>query len=114
MGIPINYYVVIDYKNVAKIVDSMGGVPMDIPFHMKYSDPYDKPPLYINIQKGQQVLDGNQAVQFLRFRQGGPGYSGYPEGDISRIKAQQMFMINAFKQCISFDLPKIATTIYDK
>lgn len=113
MGIPINYYIVMDYESVAKVVDTMGGVPMNIPFHMKYSDPYDKPPLYINLSKGEHVLDGKQAIQFLRFRQGDKGYPGYPDADIGRIKAQQTFMINAFKKCISFDLPKIATTIYD-
>ena len=88
---------------------------MDIPFHMKYSDPYDDPPLNIDIPEGEQVLDGEHAVQFLRFRHSnsGSGYESYPDGDLGRIKAQQMFMTNAFKRCISFDLPKIATTIYE-
>lgn len=107
MDIPINYYAVIEYEGIEKIVDAMGGVPMNIPFNMKYSDPYDKPPLYINIPKGEQVLNGKQAVQFLRYR------SGYAEGDIGRVKAQQEFVKNAFKQCLSFDLPKIATTAYN-
>ena len=51
LGMPINYYAVIDYDGVETIVDSMGGVPMDIEFNMKYSDPYDDPPLVINIPK---------------------------------------------------------------
>jgi len=107
LGIPINYYVVLDYEGVERIVDTMGGVPMDIPFNMRYSDPYDKPPLHINIPKGEQILDGKTAVQFLRYRR------GYVEGDLGRIKAQQQFMLSAFKQCISFDLPKIAKTVFD-
>jgi len=107
MNIPINYYAVVDYKGIEKIVDTMGGVPMDIPFDMKYSDPYDKPPLYINIPKGQQVLNGKKSVEFLRYRK------GYIEGDIGRVKAQQQFMKNAFKQCLGFDLPRIATTVYE-
>ncbi|MCL1981875.1 MAG: LCP family protein [Clostridiales bacterium] len=106
-GIPINYYVVLDYEGVAKIVDSMGGVPMDIPFDMKYRDPLDKPPLVIDLKKGQQVLNGEQAVQFLRYRK------GYIDADLGRIKAQEQFMKNAFKQCLSFELPKIATTAYN-
>ncbi len=107
LGMPINYYAVIDYKGVKNIVDSMGGVPMDIPFHMQYSDPYDKPPLVIDIPKGQQVLDGDHAVQFLRYRH------GYIEGDIGRVKAQQEFMKSAFRQCLSFNLPKIAKTVFN-
>lgn len=107
LGMPINYYVVLDYDGVAKIVDSMGGVPMDIKFDMKYNDPYDTPPLKINIKKGYQVLDGKTAVQFLRYRK------GYVEGDIGRVKAQQEFMKSAFKQCLGFELPKIAKTVFE-
>ena len=107
LGMPINYYTVIEYDGVETIVDSMGGVPMDIEFNMKYSDPYDDPPLVINIPKGHQVLDGEHAVQFLRYRH------GYLEGDIGRVKAQQEFMKSAFKQCLGFQLPKIAKTVFD-
>lgn len=107
LGMPINYYAVIEYEGVSNIVDSMGGVPMDIKFNMKYKDPYDKPPLIIDIPKGHQVLDGKHAVQFLRYRK------GYTEGDIGRVKAQQEFMKSAFKQSLSFDLPKIAKTVFN-
>lgn len=107
LGMPINYYAVIDYKGVENIVEAMGGVPMDIKFNMKYTDPYDDPPLVINIPKGYQVLDGKHAVQFLRYRK------GYLEGDIGRIKAHQEFMKSAFKQCLSFNLPKIAKTVFN-
>ncbi|MCL1808464.1 MAG: LCP family protein [Clostridiales bacterium] len=107
MGIPINYYAVLSYDGVARIVDSMRGVPMDIPFHMKYDDPLDKPPLHVNIPKGEQVLDGDHAIQFLRYR------SGYADADLGRIKAQQQFMKNAFKQCLSFELPNIARTVFN-
>lgn len=106
LGMPINYYAVIKYDGVENIVDSMGGVPMDIPFDMKYRDPYDKPPLVINIPEGQQTLDGEHAVQFLRYRY------GYIEGDMGRVKAQQQFVKNAFKQCLGFDLPIIAQTVF--
>ena len=52
LGMPINYYVVVDYDAVRAIVDEMGGVPIDIPFTMKYDDPYDTPPLHIYFEKG--------------------------------------------------------------
>lgn len=106
LGMPINYYAVIDYDGVENIVDSMGGVPMNIPFHMEYNDPYDTPPLVIDIPEGQQTLDGEHAVEFLRFRY------GYIEGDIGRVKAQQEFVKSAFKQCIGFELPKVAKTVF--
>lgn len=110
MGMPINYYVVVDYDVVKKVVDSMGGVPMNITFHMHYNDPYDKPPLKIDIPEGYQVLSGNKAVEFLRFRKGSDGYAGYPEGDIGRIKAQQEFVKSAFRRALGFSLPKVVKT----
>ncbi len=112
-GMPINYYVVVDYKTVKKVVDSMGGVPMNITFHMHYNDPYDDPPLKIDIPEGYQVLDGATAVEFLRFRKGSNGYAGYPEGDIGRIKAQQEFVKSAFRQALGFSLPKVVKTTLD-
>lgn len=113
MGMPINYYVVVDYDVVRKVVDSMGGVPMDITFHMHYNDPYDTPPLKIDIPEGYQILDGDTAVEFLRFRKGSNGYPGYPEGDIGRIKAQQQFVKSAFRQALGFSLPKVVKTTLD-
>ena len=108
LGMPINYYAVIGYDGVENIVDAMGGVPMNIQKGgMHYKDPYDTPPLVIAIPEGEQVLDGKHAVQFLRYRK------GYLEGDIGRVKAHQEFMKSAFKQCIGFNLPKIAKTVFN-
>lgn len=106
LGMPINYYAVIKYEGVEKIVDSMGGVPMTIKKGgMYYKDPYDKPPLVIAIPEGERILNGKQAVQFLRYRK------GYVEGDLGRVKAQQEFMKSAFRQSLGFDLPKVAKTV---
>lgn len=98
MGMPINYYAVIEFNDVELVVDEIGGVPMNIPFTMKYDDPYDTPPLHIYIEEGYQTLDGEKAVQFLRYRK------GYPEGDIGRVKAQQEFVKSAVKQAIGPNL----------
>jgi LCP family protein required for cell wall assembly len=103
LGIPINYYAVIDYNGVANIVDSLGGVPMNVPIDMYYSSPGQD--LYINIQAGEQVLDGEHAVQYLRFR------SGYANGDIGRVEAQQEFVKSAAKQALSLKLPQVAKTV---
>ena len=105
MGIPINYYAIIDYDAVEAIVDGVGGVPMDVPKAMKYDDPYDDPPLHINIPAGQQTLDGEHAIQFLRFRK------GYANGDIGRVEAQQEFVKSLFKQCIDNGLVDSAKLI---
>ena len=107
LGMPINYYIVIEDKGLKDIVDFIGGVPMNIEFHMRYEDPLDKPPLKIDIPAGQQTLDGAHAVQFLRYRH------GYKEGDLGRVKAQQEFMKSALKQALKTDLSKLITKIQE-
>ncbi len=110
-GIPINYYAVIDYQGVEKMVDAMGGVEVNVPFHMKYRDIWDKPPLIIDIPAGQRTLNGQEAMKFLRFRKSNvPGGKGYPGGDIDRIKTHQEFMHAAMAKAISPKLPKVAAT----
>ena len=101
LDIPINYYAVIEYDGIRSIVEAMGGVPLDVAMDMKYKDPYDKPPLVIDIKKGYQTLNGDQSVQYLRFRH------GYADADIGRIKAQQVFVKAAFKQALGKDLVKV-------
>ena len=49
----------------------------------------------INISKGPQTLNGNQAVGFVRFRH------GYANGDLGRIEAQQLFIEALINQCKS-------------
>jgi LCP family protein required for cell wall assembly len=102
-GIPINYYAVIDYNGIKNIVDSMDGVPMDVKQSMHYTS--KKQNLYIDIQKGEQILDGDHAVQFLRFRK------GYASGDMGRVEAQQQFIKNAAKKALQSNILKIGKTI---
>ena len=83
LDIPIHHYVKVDFKGVERIVDIMGGIKINIPKKMEYTDPVQN--LYINIPAGVQVLDGKNALHFLRYR------SGYPDQDLGRIKAQQEF-----------------------
>jgi LCP family protein required for cell wall assembly len=104
-GVPINYYAVIDYDGVAKIVDSLDGVPIDVPFNMYYTD--RKQGLYIDLKKGKQTLDGEHAIQFLRYRK------GYSEGDLGRVDAQQQFVKAAVKKALGLNLPKVAQTVIE-
>lgn len=90
-GAPIHHYVLLDYEGVKKIVDILGGVEINVPFHMKYKDPTADPPLDIDIKEGAQVLYGKDALDFLRYRKGN-NKKGYIDGDLGRIKAQQQFL----------------------
>ena len=113
-GIPIHYYAVIKFQGVEKAVNAINGVPVVIPFNMDYDDPYDKPPLHIHFKKGEYVLDGKEAVKFLRFRKNNESVGGgYPDQDIGRTKAQQDFMKAALRKTMGLNLPKVISIIME-
>ena len=84
MGFEVDNYVVVNLKAFEELIDAIGGVTIDVPRNMNYDDPYQN--LHIHINKGLQTLNGEQAIGFVRYR------SGYAEGDIGRVKAQQLFI----------------------
>ena len=82
-GIPIHDYVTVNFDAVEDIIDAVGGVDFYVPQNMNYEDPYQD--LYIHLNKGQQHLNGEKAVQLLRFR-------SYPMADIERTNVQRDFI----------------------
>ncbi|AOY75499.1 LCP family protein [Clostridium formicaceticum] len=113
--IPVHHYITIDYKGVAAIVDAIGGVPVTIPKGgMHYRDDYDKPPLVINFPAGPRVLNGEDAVKFLRYRKPTPGSGAADrDGDLGRIEAQQEFMQSALKKAMSLgSLPNLVSSSF--
>jgi LCP family protein required for cell wall assembly len=95
-GLDIEFYFIMRINAIKEIVDSVDGVEFNIPAELHYDDPTQD--LYIHFKKGLQLLDGDDAVKFLRFRQ--PNYNRYNDelkkyyngSDISRIKMQQEFI----------------------
>jgi len=83
-------YVMLDMQAFVDLVDAVGGVYFDVPRRMHYSDPYQD--LYIDLHPGHQHLDGDRAIQLVRWRQNNAGTVGYADGDIGRIAMQQEFM----------------------
>ncbi|KAB3537793.1 LytR family transcriptional regulator [Alkaliphilus pronyensis] len=114
LDIPVDYYVTVTYSGAESIINSIGGVPVYISHLMDYEDPYDDPPLKIYFEPGHHVLNGEDGVKFLRYRQATPGSEGvsYADGDLGRIKAQQEFMKSAIKKTLSFRLPSVVTTAF--
>ena len=90
LGIPIDGYVSIDIETLGVAVDVLGGVEIDVPMDMIYKDPYQN--LNIEIKEGKQVLSGEEAKQFVRYRE------GYIRGDLGRMDAQKLFISAFFKR----------------
>lgn len=104
LGIKIDYYVIVNLKGLSKLIDSIGGIVVDVPKRMKYTDRTAM--LYIDLKPGKQLLNGEEAIQFVRFRHDGLG-------DIGRIKRQQQFtkaIIKKFMDPVVFaKLPTLAS-----
>ncbi len=79
-NITIDRYVRINTNALRELVDLLGSVEVFVPRTMSYQDNTQK--LKINLAKGWQTLNGEQAEQFARFRNDGLG-------DIGRIGRQQ-------------------------
>lgn len=91
LGIRVNSYVMMDYHGFKEIVDSLGGVTMDVKERMYHHDPQDSGAYTIDLRPGVQRLDGNKALQFVRYR-------GYALGDIERTGQQQEFISALVKE----------------
>ena len=76
IGLPVDYYAVINLDLFENVVDALGGVQVNVPHRMLYVD--RAAGLRIDLQPGAQVLDGADAAGFVRFRE-------TPRGDLDRI-----------------------------
>ena len=110
IDLPIHHYVKVDYQALFKTVDDLGGVEFDVPQDMYYVDKRSEPPLYIDLKKGVQILDGEKAMQLIRFRK------GYADQDFGRVRVQQDFIKAVLKKAYSPasipKIPKFIETMY--
>lgn len=76
VGVPIDYYAVVDIEIFQDLVDAVGGVDVNIPYDMYYVD--NAAGLVIDFDEGPAHLDGEAAAKFVRYRNTG-------RADIARI-----------------------------
>lgn len=105
-GVTIDRYVRVTNDAFRRLVDLVGGVEVFVPQPMVYTDRTQG--LEINLPKGWQVLDGNKAEQFSRFRM-----DDY--GDIGRVQRQQV-LLQALRERLQTPsllprLPKVVQTM---
>ena len=83
LGVPIDHYLKLNLAGVSHIVDQLGGVTVNVEKRMYYVDRAGG--LTVDLQPGEHLLMGNQAVSYLRFRHDALG-------DIGRVKRQREFL----------------------
>lgn len=108
-GLEMDYMMTIDIDGFKDMVDAVGGVEFYVPQRMYYNDPYQD--LYIDLEEGLQILDGDKAEQLVRYRK------GYERGDLQRIEVQQDFVAAAVDQVIHksdfSEIQQLLATGYD-
>ncbi|TMM08377.1 MAG: LytR family transcriptional regulator [Actinobacteria bacterium] len=102
-GIPVNYLVTIDFHGFKLLVNKLHGIYIDVDH--RYLNTVGGPGGYakIDLEPGYQRLDGQQALDFVRFR--------HTDSDLYRVARQQLF-IEALKDRLAtgvsvFDIPKL-------
>lgn len=110
LGVPIHYYVTADYESISAIVNTVGGVEVNIEQYMDYDDPYASPPLHIHFAPGLQTLNGQQSIEYLRWRKN--NWDG-GAGDVPRTQRQIEFLKRLIKEALaSFKYDEILKTCY--
>jgi len=94
-GVDINHYLEVGFDAFADMVDSLGGVYLDV--DRRYlNDTYNYEP--IDLYPGYQLLNGSDALDYVRFRHD-------RNMDFGRMERQQRFMSSLREQAIGWNLP---------
>ncbi|KQN97658.1 LCP family protein [Paenibacillus sp. Leaf72] len=105
-GVDLKYTGIINFKGFTDVVDALDGVEVNVEMDMRYRDTADG--TNINLSKGQQVLDGKNALDYVRYRKSNQGTAESSDFDRNR---REMEVIGAiFDKMKSFE----GVTKYDK
>lgn len=108
LDIPLHFYVVADFEGFVSIIDALGGVEVDVEKEMHYVDKAGG--VKIDLYPGKQILDGEKALEYIRFRQD-------KLGDLGRIKRQQKLAIALVNKIMKYNsvlkIPQLLEEVKD-
>lgn len=96
LGIDVDYTTVLDFQGFRDIVDEFGGVDVNISANMCYTDSVDG--TNINLKKGQAQLDGDKALDYVRYRKSNCKPATKPSDDFERNKRQNEVLTSLVSQ----------------
>lgn len=110
-GVPVDYWVSLDFRGFERIIDALGGITVDVPYEIidtAYPDgSYGTYTLHI--PAGEQQMDGARALEYARTRHG--------SSDFDRARRQQQIVAAVKERALSAQmlprLPRIAQTLAD-
>ncbi|PZA08946.1 MULTISPECIES: LCP family protein [unclassified Meiothermus] len=71
LGVPVEHYLILTFDSVAKLVDAVDGIEVNLPEPMRYTD--RAAGLFIDFPAGWVKMDGKDAVKYMRFRHDASG-----------------------------------------
>jgi LCP family protein required for cell wall assembly len=99
LGIPVHYYVRINFDGFERLLDAIGGITVNVEKPIdddKYPDG-NYGTMQVHIPAGVQQMDGRTALQFARSRHG--------TGDFDRMARQQALIVAARDKVLNLDIP---------
>ncbi|MDQ0339883.1 LCP family protein required for cell wall assembly [Caldalkalibacillus uzonensis] len=101
LDIPIDYYVAVNFKGFIQLIDLLGGIRLNVERDVSYQHRYDgNQALFVH--KGEQVLSGEEALLYVRFRSDA-------EGDFGRNRRQQQVIRALVDQAVDIrNITKLA------
>ena len=101
-GVPISHYAELDFEGFISIVDTIGGIEVDVPVRCDDSTGTGQ-----IIEAGKQTLNGEQALVLCRARH---AYDDYGDGDVYRAANQRMVIAAIAQKILTLD-PATMTTV---
>jgi LCP family protein required for cell wall assembly len=111
LGVPINFYVLVDMAGFVNIVDALGGIDIFVPKRVPTAGnpPKAKHRVPENIEKGQQHMDGTLALSYARSREA--------DSDYRRMERQRCVLASiadaATPQALATGLPALMNAFGD-
>jgi LCP family protein required for cell wall assembly len=113
LGIPIQYFALIDFTAFTKMIDTIGGVCLDIPSKIDVGVLFE--PGTVTLQPGNQCLSGKVALGYARARDVSQGVAN---GDVERAQHQQQVIMAVRDKVLSpgnfLNLMSQAPTLYNE
>lgn len=114
-GIYPDFYVLVEWEAIGRLVDAIDGVYFEVPFDMDYDDPTPGQDLHIHQKAGYRLLDGQDAMEVIRFRKSND--ESVVLYDSGRTQIQRDFMTAVLKKCLTpeilLKLPTLADIFMD-
>ncbi len=97
-GVNISHFVKVGFDQLEEVVDTLGGVEVDVPYSFDYQVyTHDRPTVHVDA--GKNVLDGEQAVALARMRTA-YSYQGITQDAIRQANVRAL-MVGIIKQVLT-------------